>query len=292
MSPRSPTRRFSRRFVPESLLRVARDFPFAMRDLVTPKPELLLAPPLRMQHDGPRGYETFRRNGEEARSLYTRVLGVKQSSTILDIGSGVGRKTIPLMDYLQNGGLYVGIDVSARDVDWCSNHITTLAPRFVFLKLDIFHPLYHPNGRIHPQDVVLPFPAACFDFVMLWSVFTHLLPNDVEHYLDEIARVIRPAGCLTASYFLWTPRAREEIRSGRAKVVGVSEISDLGCWTTDPKHPEALTILDESWIRSIYRSRGFSVDLPIMYGAWSNNDVPAEYQTINFQDILVAHKSG
>ena len=40
------------------------------------------------------------------------------------------------------------------------------------------------------------------DVAFLTSVFTHMLPEDVEHYLDELARVLKPGGRTLITWFL------------------------------------------------------------------------------------------
>ena len=39
------------------------------------------------------------------------------------------------------------------------------------------------------------------DLVFLFSVFTHMFPRDVRHYLMEFARILRPEGRVLASMF-------------------------------------------------------------------------------------------
>jgi ubiquinone/menaquinone biosynthesis C-methylase UbiE len=53
------------------------------------------------------------------------------------------------------------------------------------------------------QAAQYPFPFAdsSFDFVYLVSVFTHMLPADMEHYLSEISRVLKPAAKCAVSFF-------------------------------------------------------------------------------------------
>ena len=44
------------------------------------------------------------------------------------------------------------------------------------------------------SEYTFPYEDGEFDVVVLTSVFTHMLPDDVAHYLDEIARVLKPGG--------------------------------------------------------------------------------------------------
>ncbi len=52
---------------------------------------------------------------------------------------------------------------------------------------------------------MLPFPAEnqSFKLVVAWSVFTHLLEDQVAYYLDEVARILHPNGIFVSTWFLF-----------------------------------------------------------------------------------------
>src|SRR5215212_9202219 len=78
-----------------------------------------LIPPRRMMFDGPRDTAAFVANGAEFLRYYRDLCQLLPDETILDIGSGMGRKTIPLTRYLSQAGCYEGLDVNKVGVDWC-----------------------------------------------------------------------------------------------------------------------------------------------------------------------------
>ena len=45
------------------------------------------------------------------------------------------------------------------------------------------------RGRSHAKSFRFPYQDDAFDFVIVTSVFTHLLCSEVEHCLDEIRSV-------------------------------------------------------------------------------------------------------
>jgi hypothetical protein len=65
-------------------------------------------PPLHFMEDGPQNYRDFFASGEEAFAVMTQECGLKPTDRVLDIGSGIGRKTWPLLGYLT--GTYEGLD--------------------------------------------------------------------------------------------------------------------------------------------------------------------------------------
>lgn len=67
-------------------------------------------------------------------------------------------------------------------------------------------------------DVLGVRPDDAFDAVVLWSVFTHLYPDTIEHYLHEIHRALKPGGRLGAPFFVLDPHAFSEIDAGQLNI--------------------------------------------------------------------------
>jgi len=65
-----------------------------------------LVPPTEMMFDGPVGYDLFKENGEEFLEHYVKLGGLEPDERMLDLGSGIGRKTLPLVSYLSRSGSY------------------------------------------------------------------------------------------------------------------------------------------------------------------------------------------
>jgi SAM-dependent methyltransferase len=83
-----------------------------------------LVPPERLMHDGPPTYSDFKQNAEEFLQLYIDLCDLKRNERILDIGCGIGRKTVLLTDYLNDHGSYEGLDIVLSGIEWCSRKIT------------------------------------------------------------------------------------------------------------------------------------------------------------------------
>ncbi|EHB56265.1 Methyltransferase type 11 [Mycolicibacterium rhodesiae JS60] len=279
-----------KRVLPAPAFNAVRSSPYKLRDLIQPPPAGEIIPPLSLQTDGPRGFDIFRANGKEAYQYYLSEVGLKPGCRILDIGCGVGRKTIPLLDFLGSEGLYVGMDIDAGAIKWCSRNITSKHPNFVFFALDVFNKFYNPAGRIEPANIVLPFPDNSFDYVALWSVFTHMYPGDVQHYLDEARRVLKPSGRIVASYYLINPHAKSEVAAGTALWDVRFYLDAQKCWTNNPNIPEDLIGLEEDWLRGAYERAGLRIAEPLQLGGWAGRNVPDQFRNLNSQDIVIADK--
>lgn len=135
---------------------------------------------------------------------------------MLDVGCGSGRMALPLTGYLNSEGRYAGFDISQKAIAWCQEHITSAHPNFQFEVSDIYNSLYNPKGKYQSLDFRFPYPDASFDVVFLTSVFTHMFPPDVEHYLDEISRVLKPGGRCLCTYFLLNDESLAHIAEGKS----------------------------------------------------------------------------
>lgn len=84
-----------------------------------------LVPPVQDLFDGPKSLEEFRANGEEFLRIYKETCGLQPDEKMLDVGCGIGRKTWALTQYLNEGAVYEGIDITEKGIDWCRERITS-----------------------------------------------------------------------------------------------------------------------------------------------------------------------
>ena len=75
---------------------------------------------------------------------------------MLDVGSGVGRKTWPLVNYLNEHGSYDGMDLVKSGVDWCTERYTSKYPNFKFHLIDVHNDLYNPGGTYKATEYRFP----------------------------------------------------------------------------------------------------------------------------------------
>ncbi len=120
-------------------------------------------------------------------------LGYTKGSRIVDIGCGLGRlATGTLVEF--GDVQYLGIDANQDFVRWCRENIERYHPTFRFVHLDMANERYNPAGTLDGSELRLPVNNASADIVYLWGVFTNMVPRDVESYIGEIGRILRPQG--------------------------------------------------------------------------------------------------
>lgn len=152
---------------------------------------------LRRQFGGGR----FLREGRTIRDLLIDLAGLMPASHVLEIGCGCGRTAHALAGWLEPGR-YTGVDVEPVALAACQRSAALGARGFRFEHMDVANREYNPHGKTPGASYRFPYPDASFDLVFLISVFTHMLPDDVTRYVEEICRLLRPGGRVFLSVFL------------------------------------------------------------------------------------------
>jgi len=229
------------------------------------------------------GSGDFREIGNRFLQHFIQLANLEPYHSVLDVGCGLGRMAVPLTGYLSDTGSYQGFDIVPSGIDWCKRAVASRYANFTFQLADIRNDTYNPGGHYRASDYTFPYPDDHFDFTLLTSIFTHMLPNDFENYLSEISRTLKPGGKCIITYCLITPDIIPGIREGKTQP---SFSHDLGeYWTTDPDHPEAAVAYQESYIRSQYIQYDLKIEDPVHYGSWSGRE-----EHLDYQDIVVAVK--
>ena len=245
-----------------------------------------LIPPVGLMNDGPQDYEIFRKNGRDFMRYYKNLCDLRPDAAILDVGCGMGRKTIPLVDYLDENGTYEGLDINRDGIAWCRRGIGRLRKSFNFQLIDVFNERYNPSGRGKASEYRFPFDDGEFDLVVLGSVFTHMLPDDMENYLREVARVLRRDGNCLITYFLLNEEARRLISEQKSSMSFGHRI-DEHCYSEYAEVPEQAIAFDEQRIRALYDSSHLRIKAPIFFGGWCKRE---ESLLGEYQDIIIAAK--
>jgi glycosyltransferase involved in cell wall biosynthesis len=240
-----------------------------------------LVPPLELMYDGPKDYEIFKQNGEEFFTIFVNLCGLKANHRVLDIGSGIGRKTLPLLNYLTTGS-YEGLDLIEAQVKWCQEKFSPEYQNFHFQRIDVWNELYNPSGKVKASEYQFPFEDGEFDFVILGSVFTHMFVEDMRNYVSEISRVLKPGARGMISYFLLNPESEKLIAEEKSTLNLVYEV-ESGCKADNPNRLETAVGHDEGHVIELYER--FGMRMNIFYGSWCGR---AEF--LSYQDILVVEK--
>jgi SAM-dependent methyltransferase len=183
--------------------------------------------------------------------------GLSPDDRVLDVGSGVGNFAVGLADYLHSS--YDGVDVHREAVQWCRETITPRYPAFRFHHADLASRAYNAGGRADAAHYRFPFSDRQFDFVFLASVFTHMLPDAVQHYIQEIGRLLPSGGVCVASFFLLNSQTRKPVEEGRSFMPFLVERESGLFRLHDATTPESAVAIDEEFVLRAYRDAGLEL---------------------------------
>lgn len=246
---------------------------FGLRDELTPPNRMIFV-----------GGGDFKAIGEKWLQYFIKKGDLKTTDSILDVGCGIGRIAVPLTRYLSKEGSYEGIDIVLQGIKWCAKKITPKYPNFHFQIADVYNKKYNPNGKHKSSDYKFPFDGKTFDFVFLTSVFTHMLPLDMENYFSEISRVLKKDGKCIITFFLLNQESLSQMDNEEFKTLTFN--NDYGKYRVENKDlPENAISYDESFVLNLYEKYGLKIIEPIHYGSWCGRK-----NLLFYQDIIVAIK--
>lgn len=165
--------------------------------------ENAVLPPRQMRCGG-REYHDNEFYLKSARAEADRLIdiGLTADMPLLDVGCGQGRLAIGLLDRVGEMKHYRGIDVRLGYIEWCQEFITRKHPGFQFVLVDARNERYSPKGRLISKAFRFPFEGEEFDIIYLFSLFTHMVAEDVRIYLAEFRRLLSPSGKIFFNAFI------------------------------------------------------------------------------------------
>ncbi|PEB07669.1 class I SAM-dependent methyltransferase [Bacillus cereus] len=239
----------------------------------------LIPPPELVQYVG--GH--FEEVGKEFMQYFIEIGNLKSNETVLDVGCGIGRMAVPLMNYLSDDGTYYGFDLFNKGITWCKNNISTRRNNFHFEHVDIYNQFYNPDGKEDASQYKFPYEDESFDFIFLTSVFTHLLPKELEHYVREIARVLKKDGRCFITFFLINPESSYYLNAGLSPLGFYHQIDN--CYVLNKDIPNFAVAYPEEDIRTLLNKYGLKMQTPPHYGSWCGRTKHTSYQ-----DMILTQK--
>jgi SAM-dependent methyltransferase len=229
--------------------------------------------------------DRYRVVGEEFANHLVNIAGLTTDSRLLDIGCGCGQVAAALTSRIGELGAYDGFDPDATAIAWCREHISSRFPNFHFAHADLANTQYNPAGGMRAEEFRFPYADQTFDVILLKSVFTHMPGRQMEHYLSEIQRMLRPGGRCFASYFLLNAESRANIDAGDSAYI--FEHQGEGCYILDPNVPDYLVAYDEERVQQAAARAGLKLSDPIHYGSWCGRS-----RYLSFQDLVLLSVPG
>jgi SAM-dependent methyltransferase len=228
------------------------------------------------------GQSNFIRDGEYFVELLKKHARLRENHSVLDIGSGMGRLAIPLTAYLKKDGSYEGFDVVKKATDWCSSTIQNKFPNFHFKHVPLHNDLYVKTGEKAAQ-FKFPYTNNQFDVMAAFSVFTHMLPDEIENYLIESARCLKPGGRVFFTFFYLDSEIKNDNSETDFQFRHHFESYSL----MDEKVKSANVALQKNILEDMFKKAGLN-KIELIPGFWRFGQ--KEYSHHFFQDIAVFEK--
>ena len=226
------------------------------------------------------GSGDFLKQGKEYLEIFTEYGGLQPHHHVLDIGSGIGRMAIPIAGYLDATARYEGFDVMKVGIEWCQKNLTPLFPHFNFTHVPLKNDLYTNEGEA-AEDFRFPYEDNAFDFCFLTSVFTHMTDKQVENYLKEIHRVLKPEGRCLATFFILNEIAKHDSNPE------FQFPYDFGHYRLmDEKVTSANVAYEQSYLEDFANQIGLKIK-DFHFGFWSHQ---RKAEALSFQDIVIFEK--
>ncbi len=146
--------------------------------------------------------EEFVKQGNHQLNLLKEHIDLQPADAVLDIGSGIGRTAIALVDHLDSTGSYEGFDVVELGVNWCNKKIGKDHPNFNFTYVPLFNDLYNTKAG-KASEFEFPYQGDRFDKIFSFSVFTHMGVDEIQNYLKESKRVLTDGGQCLSTFFIY-----------------------------------------------------------------------------------------
>ena len=154
-----------------------------------------------------------------------------------------------------------------------------------FAHFDVYEGLYNPTGKFRLQELTIPAANNSIDVIILHSVFTHMMEDDIMHYLKEFARILKPTGKVLATFFV----VDDEIRKSAQirQYLSFNHKRSPDCYIEDLSIPTRAVGYTESALRSMVTRAGLKLSRPICFGFWSGHHPAPHY---GGQDALIMQR--
>jgi len=227
----------------------------------------------------------YRKLGEKLKNDFIHYGGLKPEHDVLDIGCGIGRIAVPLTSYLTGQGSYEGFDIVQEGIDWCQKKISSKYSNFNFKHIDLRNDLYNLKTEQGASDFKFPYPDESFDFIVLTSVFTHMQPDAVQNYLNEISRVMRKEAKCFATFFIIDEHAAKYLKSQGEEAFFKFDFE--GYLLHDEKVKDANIAYKEPKLTEMLKNSQLNIEAHHR-GWWSGGD---KLSSVDFQDVLIIVKA-
>jgi SAM-dependent methyltransferase len=172
------------------------------------------------------------------------------NSDIVELGCGCGRIAYPLKGQWFEG-TFVGVDIDEEMISYCRQKFP--GDRFKFVLSEHRSKTYSSNSHNvrepGTQKLVIG-DTQSKDFIYSISLYSHLLEKELDEYLRETYRLLRPGGLMYLTFF-----CMEHVKLGNRWTFSHQRGSS---YIEDERYPEAAVAYRQDFIKDLIKAIGFS----------------------------------
>lgn len=211
--------------------------------------------------------------------------GLKNGQSLWDVGCGCGLLELALADLGWEGRL-TGTDIHRPSIRWAQRRLGTSLARHSFEHMDVFNAAYWPAGRLTTEQWLDTFAGSDFDVVIAKSLFTHVLPDEMDVYFRGIAPRLKIGGRALFTFFLLDGAQQKASAAGLPKFTFEPFASDPRCFVRRPLAPTAAVAYPREYVVGRLVAAGFRADrIAVHPGTWSGRA-----DGLSEQDVIVAER--
>jgi SAM-dependent methyltransferase len=136
-------------------------------------------------------------------------------------------------------------------------------------------------------DIRLPIADHSVDRIIAFSVFTHMFRKDIEHYLRECRRVLKPDGLVYATTFVYNDEILHMARKTNLTPFDLrfEHEREPGCRINDPVHPLGAVAYTRAVWDEMVAATSMAYAKRFLRGSWSGYYSNAEAE--DGQDVAI-----
>jgi hypothetical protein len=215
--------------------------------------------------------------GMESVAYLKLLAGLNDGGYLWDVGCGCGLLELALASSNWSGRV-IGSDIHGPSIQWASRHVTPLAPSFLFIHSDIFNKAYWPSGRLDAVGWFAKFNDSGFTTVIAKSLFTHMLPDEMGIYLEQIGQRLASGARGILTFFI----LNQFSLAASSPRISFKKINKDDMFAVKRRQaPTAAVAYDEFALFEKIRSAGLVIH-DVRYGTWSGRR-----DGLSFQDLVI-----
>lgn len=226
------------------------------------------------------GRGNFLEIGFKVRENLKAFCELNSQSRVFDIGCGLGRIAIPLTSEIKEGE-YHGFDIVKKGINYCREQISSKFPNFHFHHQPLYNDLYTSGGK-KATETSFPVEDSTMDIAVANSLFTHLVLEETERYIQESSRILKPGGKFYATFFVRNAK-REALMKNLEDFSFPHRYENYSLMSEKVK--SANVAFDQTFLEGLFAEYGFAIR-ERRFGQWAGRGEEA----IDFQDVYVLTK--